>query len=1645
MVKLSANFNGVMDRDSDDRYIEQGSYRTLKNGIIDRDADGGRFLVKNLRSSKFVADVPASGKLVGAKEYKGFLYQFYYDSNTNELSMYRVNPYAIDDSQIVFQRELRDVFTEDIPGDPGSATPSGQNFYNNFLLADVSGTSHLYVYNKLQVNGDIIVDSSVTAGSAFTSEADFNTYFRIANQGTVNEYVICNVPIVCKGEVEGPNENTITISDFTTFADFQQYVTVKNKGTAGEYVVITLPLLTEGVITGFTTEAFSAAFNFTFEDVVEEPTDPTTIVVREHIYDAVDEINYIDFIENQVSGDLLCYWTDGINHPFKINVTKLIEDSTFSYFYIRDMFVAKVVPPEPSIIPYHDYSYTGVDAQNNVFQFATRYVYQDGEKTPLSTYSKAAFYPKIAGVNETVGGINGYYVDGGSLYQISGFDTGSALLINSALEPNHNRAYAASENVILVYSDQYNLRADVQVSFNGGASFEGSSGLENRAITSVCSSGDGQYVFMLTDDDGGDSVYKSDNYGHTFTQMGSVSNDIWGEIYCSDDGNRLMAMSKASGSIVDDVPEDSGNYRYGYTVRIIDVASDSVIFSFSQSMTTTGGAQYSDDVRKIYMNGALSPNGIYAVGITTNENTPSNNYIQVYNIDSGERFVSTSLSEVVQSVILNNDGIGWADNYKTSTFFDQVTTFDDMENVWRLENGFIGEVGGTYTRYNEFGDAESSSVLSFIPSYTKGVSVSYTINNIVNFYNAVDVWVKKPNYYVESVEVFAINTSDGTAYLIKEIENNITNFPVSEAGKYITFRNNIIYRVLSETEKSVLFSNVPLNAHGQAFIGNRLFYANYRDGRDLPALEMDVTVQSNAIATTSMTATIQSDATQVELTSIDSLDVSSGDALILSFAYNDDDGDVRTRQFQHVFTNGYSPDDWSEISVELSSTFKTLFPSGSVTATHDNVNGLYSILFATGDVNITFENIYRSVLQDGLITFRKGLSQQLGIVYYDEYNRGSYPVFGDLNAVIPGNINEPKLSIVVSISHMPPEWATKYKFVRTDRNLQYTIMPGFRYAKAQNGYIYLMKQEGEMFLPDVGMFLDVHDNNGDLHSFQVVSRENKEAGFVVGSPVGEWISIKDPQIDGFSASDVIGGSSLYITSIFYARQSLESVDEILYYEIPGVFAIKNGYHTGNIQSQTEALPYAQIRLTDAGNVAYIPDVGVEVYETSGGGTFWNGGRALLDVDNAGEIHRYSSITWSDAFVQDTGYNGLSMFNQGILNWKSLDIAKGHINAVLPLDTNLYIWQEDQVGYVLVNKNAITTALGEQAITSANQVAGQFVPYGGEYGTFHPRSVTHYGTVRYFVDTKRDAVCRISQDGITEISMQNMASEFHRILDENDTYIAAFNVDHKELWIYSANENIVYVFDEKAKGWTRYFTPGIINAMLADDKNIYTINDTVVYSQMDGTDYGNINGQQVDFEFEYIQNAEPGMVKVWNTSEIEANKPIKTIISIGGSYNSGEDFDSAVIDAKAYETREGEYFAYIPGALNVDISSFNGGAIEGGVIVPMGVVRDVGLGSIELMSNITEPIGEINHSIFIADADGSAIYRGALQDINSRTINSDENFDQGDIGKLAFLVENSYLNGHKIRSPFVRVKFVDNGLEKVAIFASRLEVIESKNQ
>lgn len=108
--------------------------------------------------------------------------------------------------------------------------------------------------------------------------------------------------------------------------------------------------------------------------------------------------------------ETIIYFTDGENPPRKINVDravtdrdKLWRDSSDSDYYTDDerkefLEVCKSAPLKPITFTYStdtDFKYNNLVDKS--FQFAYQYVYQDGEVSAISTYSKLAINPNTYG------------------------------------------------------------------------------------------------------------------------------------------------------------------------------------------------------------------------------------------------------------------------------------------------------------------------------------------------------------------------------------------------------------------------------------------------------------------------------------------------------------------------------------------------------------------------------------------------------------------------------------------------------------------------------------------------------------------------------------------------------------------------------------------------------------------------------------------------------------------------------------------------------------------------------------------------------------------------------------------------------------------------------------------------------------------------------------------------------------------------------------------------------------------------------------------------------------------------------------------------------------------------------------------------
>lgn len=241
----------------------------------------------------------------------------------------------------------------------------------------------------------------------------------------------------------------------------------------------------------------------------------------------------------------------------------------------------------------------------------------------------------------------------------------------------------------------------------------------------------------------------------------------------------------------------------------------------------------------------------------------------------------------------------------------------------------------------------------------------------------------------------------------------------------------------------------------------------------------------------------------------------------------------------------------------------------------------------------------------------------------------------------------------------------------------------------------------------------------------------------------------------------------------------------LYYEIPRTYDITEGYHQGLIGGDTNQdasngaiinLPYFNAwGFANAVESNSIRDVfNAPVYKLDT--------KPLTNLKEYKKSFRTTSITWSGVYEQSTQFNALNDFSLADLNYKDLDDEYGDINRIVPRGSDVIALQENRVSRVLVNKSVLFNSDGSGNVGKSTDILGTVVPYAGEFGVSkHPFSVTLWGGRIYFVDERRGAVCRLSQDGIEQISDFGMVDYFRDNLKGTDPYrvIGAYDPHDRE--------------------------------------------------------------------------------------------------------------------------------------------------------------------------------------------------------------------------------------------------------------------------
>jgi len=220
-----------------------------------------------------------------------------------------------------------------------------------------------------------------------------------------------------------------------------------------------------------------------------------------------------------------------------------------------------------------------------------------------------------------------------------------------------------------------------------------------------------------------------------------------------------------------------------------------------------------------------------------------------------------------------------------------------------------------------------------------------------------------------------------------------------------------------------------------------------------------------------------------------------------------------------------------------------------------------------------------------------------------------------------------------------------------------------------------------------------------------------------------------------------------------------------------------------------------------------------------------GVRAFIVEESPNRQNRSSSLIYSGIFNSRTGINNTNQFSVAEDITRTLDPANGSIQKLYSEDTNLIIFQELKVSRALIDKDAVYSAEGLPLTTSGNIVIGQVQQYAGNYGiSTNPESFAVYGYRKYFVDRTKNAVLRLSQDGITEISANGMLDYFRDSLTEagaNGKILGSWDMHNKQ-YVLSIQPALsrgasrdgqtgylsqfkTLTFDEDSLGWTSTFS------------------------------------------------------------------------------------------------------------------------------------------------------------------------------------------------------------------------------------------------
>jgi len=353
----------------------------------------------------------------------------------------------------------------------------------------------------------------------------------------------------------------------------------------------------------------------------------------------------------------------------------------------------------------------------------------------------------------------------------------------------------------------------------------------------------------------------------------------------------------------------------------------------------------------------------------------------------------------------------------------------------------------------------------------------------------------------------------------------------------------------------------------------------------------------------------------------------------------------------------------------------------------------------------------------------------------------------------------------------------------------------------------------------------------------------------------------------------------------------------------------------------------------------------------------NGRESVID-ENARLTYFPTLVRFGQSYQADTSINGTNRFYPE--NFDTYDRGFGDIQRLHVRDRYLKVYQKLKVGNVPVLTQIVKDVTGNPLQANTDQLINKIQYYSGDFGIGDsPCSLAWDNFSDYFVDDFRGVVCRLSQDGITPISILYKVNAFFtanlkafrdslnngiaptgqvysgdaNVYGTFDSYTNKYIVALEEINRYSNPSTLSFhqdaytlSFDEALNQWESYYSYkpewlGVINILLLSFKNggVWKHNSTT---------YCNFYGIQYDAFVEIVLNNGGNLKKTWVSLAEYANSiwDCPTIKSQVNTYGTTPQL--SLIPSVNFKTLEDNYHSNFLRDINSSGGLVNGNQLKG---------------------------------------------------------------------------------------------------------------------